>query len=198
VQSLHHVLDRKDLADLVIPDLARWGDWSQVSRLEKLFVEAEKDNNWIRVPVVNYLRACPNPEAAEAIERLKAIDPESVKRASSFFSIPTPAPAPTPANSSYRVPVGLKKLLPVASVGRHLPASIGGKYSDAKLAAAPFFSRTEHAFAIAHGMKQPALATVAPANWMSVASVYVLTLTSMFIGLYIVLSGGRFRSHAAI
>ena len=24
VESLHHVLDRKDLADLVIPDLARW------------------------------------------------------------------------------------------------------------------------------------------------------------------------------
>ncbi|MEP5992840.1 hypothetical protein, partial [Rhodopirellula bahusiensis] len=30
VQSLHHILDRPDLADLVIPDLARWKDWSQI------------------------------------------------------------------------------------------------------------------------------------------------------------------------
>jgi len=132
VQSLHHVLERKDLADLVIPDLARWGDWSQIDRLVELFTAAEKDNNWIRVPVVNYLRACPKPEAAAAIEKLKTIDPESVKRASSYFSIPSPAPAATPATSLYR-----------------RPATIGNMYSDAALDASPFFPRTEHAFAIA-------------------------------------------------
>ena len=63
VESLHHVLDRKDLADLVIPDLARWSDWSQIDRLTKLFIEADPENNWVRVPVVNYLRACPEPAA---------------------------------------------------------------------------------------------------------------------------------------
>lgn len=91
VSSLHHVLDRKDLADLVIPDLARWGDWSQIDRLVELFANADEDNNWVRVPVVNYLRACPKPEAKVAIEKLQEIDPEAVKRANTFFSIPTPA-----------------------------------------------------------------------------------------------------------
>lgn len=104
VKSLYHVLDRKDLADLVIPDLARWGDWSQIDRLVKLFTEAEADNNWVRVPVVNYLRACPKPEAAAALEKLKEIDPESVRRASSFFTIPTPPPAPAQPSNSFRVP----------------------------------------------------------------------------------------------
>ena len=91
VESLHHVLDRKDLADLVIPDLARWSDWSQIDRLTDLFIKADPDNNWVRVPVVNYLRACPLPEAKEALKKLEEVDPESVRRANTFFSIPVPS-----------------------------------------------------------------------------------------------------------
>ncbi|MGB1926627.1 MAG: hypothetical protein ACPHL6_08855 [Rubripirellula sp.] len=91
VESLHHVLDRKDLADLVIPDLARWNDWSQIDRLVKLFVNADPENNWVRVPVVNYLRACPLDSAKEALKKIEEIDPESVRRANTFFSIPVPA-----------------------------------------------------------------------------------------------------------
>ena len=90
VESLHLVLDREDLADLVIPDLARWSDWSQVDRLTEMFIAADAENNWIRVPVVNYLRACPLPEAEKALEKLKEVDPESVRRANTFFSIPVP------------------------------------------------------------------------------------------------------------
>ncbi|KAA1260721.1 hypothetical protein LF1_32620 [Rubripirellula obstinata] len=91
VESLHYVLDRKDLADLVIPDLARWEDWTQIDRLTDLFLKSDPDNNWIRVPVINYLRACPLDKAKEAIAKLEKVDPESVKRANTFFSIPVPA-----------------------------------------------------------------------------------------------------------
>ena len=90
VESLHLVLDRQDLADLVIPDLARWSDWSQIDRLSEMFIKADSENNWIRVPVVNYLRACPLPAAKEALEKLEEVDPESVRRANTFFSIPVP------------------------------------------------------------------------------------------------------------
>lgn len=100
VESLHHVLERKDLADLVIPDLARWGDWSQIDRLVDLFAKADKDNNWVRVPVVNYLRACPLPAGDEALKKLEKIDPESVRRANTFFSIPIPAKDTGSSNSS--------------------------------------------------------------------------------------------------
>ncbi len=93
VESLHVILDRSDLADLVIPDLARWEDWSQVDKLKELFLTADADNNWVRVPVVNYLRACPKPEAAEALKELEKADPASVRRANTFFSVPKPAAA---------------------------------------------------------------------------------------------------------
>lgn len=94
LKSMRHLLEAPDLADLVIPDLARWGDWSQVDRLSELFKNANDDNSWVRVPVVNYLRACPLPEAKTKLEELEKIDPKAVKRASTFFPIPAPAAKP--------------------------------------------------------------------------------------------------------
>ncbi len=97
VESLHHILDRDDLADLVIPDLARWEDWSQVAKLKELFLTADAENNWVRVPVVNYLRACPKPEAAAALKELEKADPASVRRANTFFAVPKPAASAQPS-----------------------------------------------------------------------------------------------------
>ncbi len=96
LKSMRHLLDAPDLADLVIPDLARWGDWSQVDRLSELFKNANEDNSWVRVPVVNYLRACPLPAAKVRLVELEKIDPKAVKRASTFFPIPSPATTPKP------------------------------------------------------------------------------------------------------
>jgi hypothetical protein len=53
----------------------------------------------VRVPVINYLRACPLPVAKEKLAELEKIDPAAVKRASTFFPIPTPA-APGKGDSS--------------------------------------------------------------------------------------------------
>ena len=86
VQALRHMLDRPQLADLVVPDLARWKDWESMPRMIRLFKESTDENNWVRVPVVNYLRQCPLPEADAALLELEAIDPDSVKRAKTFFA----------------------------------------------------------------------------------------------------------------
>jgi hypothetical protein len=59
------------------------------------------------MPVVNYVRACPLPEAQEKLKKLEEIDPAAVKRAKTFFPIPTPAPAKK-GETSY-VPVTPKK-----------------------------------------------------------------------------------------
>lgn len=94
--GLRHVLARPDLADLVIPDLARWEDWSVMPQLVELFAKADKESNWVRVPIVNYLRACPLDKAKLHLEKLKDIDPEAVKRARTFFPLaPSKAPQRT-------------------------------------------------------------------------------------------------------
>jgi hypothetical protein len=113
LKSMRHLIEAPDLADLVIPDLARWGDWSQIDRLSELFKTANEDNSWVRVPVVNYLRACPLPEAKERLAELEKIDPKAVKRAATFFPIPSPAPKPKQNDNSSWSPV-----LPFHSMAR--------------------------------------------------------------------------------
>ena len=84
-KSLRYMLDRPELADLVIPDLARWQDWDVMPRLVELFKTADDKSSWVRVPVVNYLRACPDPKAIDYLAELERIDPDAVKRAMTFF-----------------------------------------------------------------------------------------------------------------
>jgi len=98
--SLRKLLDQPKLADLVIADLARWQDWSVIGRLEDLFVTANADNLFVREPVINYLKACPLPEAAAAVERLAAIDPGAVKRAATLAGFAGVLAAPTTAPSA--------------------------------------------------------------------------------------------------
>ena len=83
--GLRYMLDRPQLADLVIPDLAKWEDWSQMERLVSLFKDADEKSSWVRVPVINYLRACPLPQSKDRIKELEKVDPAAVKRARTFF-----------------------------------------------------------------------------------------------------------------
>ncbi len=87
LESLRILLDEPKLADLVIADLARWQDWSAIDKLVRLFKDATADNIFVREPVVNYLRACPLPEAAAAVKELEAIDPEAVRRAATLAGL---------------------------------------------------------------------------------------------------------------
>lgn len=94
VKALHPMLERPELADLVIPDLAKWEDWSVMDRLFTLYKTANEKNSWVRVPVINYLRACPLPKAKELLAECEKIDPAAVKRANTFFPGAPATPSP--------------------------------------------------------------------------------------------------------
>ncbi|TWT81762.1 hypothetical protein CA13_32150 [Planctomycetes bacterium CA13] len=175
VESLHHVLDRRDLADLVIPDLARWADWSQVERMKELFLKADPDNNWVRVPVVNYLRACPLLEAKMALEELKKVDPDSVKRANSFFSIPVPA-QDTGSSSSSIKQKNEAKIAAATDFDSNRKPSVGGPTASAEpFIASPLASSS------------PAVEAANPWRLVYVVS---LALSTIMIGQFLLLSGG--------
>ncbi|GAB5403871.1 MAG: hypothetical protein Aurels2KO_21020 [Aureliella sp.] len=87
LKSFRLFLDRPEYADLVIRDLARFEDWSQIDRLVSLFKNAEDDTNWVRVPVINFLRSCPLPKAKELLKELKEIDPDAFKRAQIYYPV---------------------------------------------------------------------------------------------------------------
>ncbi|MDM4016929.1 hypothetical protein [Roseiconus lacunae] len=98
-ESLRHLLRRPKLADLVIPDLARWKDWSVIDRVAELFVEADDESRFVKPTVVLYLKACPLPAAAKTLHRLRRIDPEAVRQAEAsmlFNQGVATAPVPPP------------------------------------------------------------------------------------------------------
>jgi hypothetical protein len=169
VSSLHHVLDRKDLADLVIPDLARWSDWSQIDRLTELFINADEDNNWVRVPVVNYLRACPKPEAKAALKKLEEVDPDAVKRANTFFSIPVPAQDTGAKESAIRLPSDLLYAGGGVAAKPGQPTASVRPLRDAPTAQSNLSD---------------------PANPWRLANVVALALASIMIAQFLLLSGG--------
>ena len=96
--ALHYMLERPDLADLIIPDLARYEDWEQADKLFALYKNSDEKSTWVRVPVITYLRVCPLPKAKELLKECEKIDPQAAKRAQSLF-LTTPAPPMSPAKS---------------------------------------------------------------------------------------------------
>ena len=84
VSAVRALLDRPKMADLIIPDLARWEDWTVMEKLVFMFKESDDDKRWLRVPIVSYLIACPLPAAKVHLAELEKLDPASVERANLF------------------------------------------------------------------------------------------------------------------
>jgi len=89
LQSARLLLDNPVFADQVIPDLARWEDWSVADRLAQMFRDAGngKVTKYVREPVVIYLDVA-SEQGGELAERttqllaeLEPIDPEAFARA---------------------------------------------------------------------------------------------------------------------
>ncbi|MDP1563077.1 MAG: hypothetical protein Q8M16_16990 [Pirellulaceae bacterium] len=87
VEAVRLLLDRPEVADLVIADLARWKDWTVTDRLVEMFKNANEKTAWVRVPIVHFLRVNPDPTSKAKIEELRAVDPQSVRRALAFFEL---------------------------------------------------------------------------------------------------------------
>ncbi|MDG2221986.1 MAG: hypothetical protein P8L85_11430 [Rubripirellula sp.] len=100
-KALRNLLARPELADLVIPDLARWGDWSAIDRMVELFQISTEETALLKPAAVRYLKTCPLPDATAALDRLREIDGNAVQvaEASMLFnfgraSLPVPPPDP--------------------------------------------------------------------------------------------------------
>lgn len=100
VEGFRLMLSRSELADLVIPDLARFEDWDSTDTLMELYRNASESNSWVRVPVINFLRASPRPEAKRLLAECEKIDPASMKRANAYFPKPAETAPASPDKAS--------------------------------------------------------------------------------------------------
>ncbi|MSR58229.1 MAG: hypothetical protein EXS05_11200 [Planctomycetaceae bacterium] len=97
--SMRLLLDRPDLADLVIEHLARWKDWSLQERLMEIYGQEEYDTPSVKRAVIRFMIASTKdvpagggeapPEhavhGAKNIEQLRNKDPKMVNDAERFF-----------------------------------------------------------------------------------------------------------------
>jgi hypothetical protein len=145
IKSLRHLLERPELADLVIPDLARWQDWDVMPRMVQLFKEADEKSSWVRVPVINYLRSCPLPQAKVYIDELAKIDPDAVKRAQTFFPFDAEgdggkASQPAGNKSSRAQPIPPEALAPVIAAAPPVsaaPSTLAASTATVQVAQSP-------------------------------------------------------------
>jgi hypothetical protein len=98
-QSMRTLLDRPELSDLVIADLARWQDWSVQDRLMEVYGAEEYDIPSIKRAIVRYMLVAsktksedggdtPPPHAVKAtkhLETLRKLDEKTVRQAERFF-----------------------------------------------------------------------------------------------------------------
>ncbi len=89
VQCLREILKFPDLADLVIPDLARFEDWGAIDPLMTLYQTPQCSVN-VRVQTIRYLQICPSASAKEALETCRALDPVAYRRAQILAIVPQP------------------------------------------------------------------------------------------------------------
>lgn len=98
-QSMRMLLNRPELADLVIADLARWQDWTVMDQLVTLYDAKDYEYKSIRKAIIRYLLVASRnmdssqggPDAATAararqyLDRIRSRDPQLVKRAERFY-----------------------------------------------------------------------------------------------------------------
>jgi hypothetical protein len=108
--SARLLLDNPDFADQVIPDLARWEDWSVLDRLTQMYRDAGNEDDeegaasggqsntvqkYVREPIITYLDVAAEQEgdsekdnladrAKAALAAIEPIDPDAVRRARSL------------------------------------------------------------------------------------------------------------------
>ena len=105
MQSMRILLERPELADLVIADLARWNDWSVQERLMKIYGEGEYNIPSIKRAIIRYMLTSTQAKTATAdksnsdinnqyvergkkyLELLRKRDPKTVKEAERFFFV---------------------------------------------------------------------------------------------------------------
>ncbi|HSG69900.1 MAG TPA: hypothetical protein VLA12_05765 [Planctomycetaceae bacterium] len=99
-KSMRLLLDRPDLADLVIADLARWEDWGIVDRLVAMYDDEAYSIPSIKRAIIRYLMVC-SAAASEAqvegqppkyvatanaaLKHIEEVDPKIYRDAKRFF-----------------------------------------------------------------------------------------------------------------
>jgi hypothetical protein len=118
LRGMRHILDRSVMADTVIADFARMEDWTLMDRLVEMAKSTDKELMFVRVPVINYLRVCPEEKAKDYLQEMSKFDPRSYQDALTLY------PSLAPAEKSTKEPP------PSAALAKPLTQTAGKSEDD--------------------------------------------------------------------
>ncbi|WP_339728525.1 hypothetical protein [uncultured Gimesia sp.] len=98
-QSMRLLLNRPELTDLVVANLARWEDWSVMDRLMEMYGQEDYKSRSVKKAIVRYLLVAAQgktksgggpdadtvEKAKQMLDKLRNDDPNTVKSAERFF-----------------------------------------------------------------------------------------------------------------
>lgn len=101
-QSMRLLLERPELADLVIANLARWEDWTVMDRMAELYAAKDYNVRSIKKAIIRYFLVASlvpptnaggndvetSRKARQFLELLRLTDPQTVQSAERFFQPP--------------------------------------------------------------------------------------------------------------
>jgi hypothetical protein len=90
-KAARRLLARPEFAATAIIDLARWQDWDALENIAGLFGRPGYESPETTRAVVGYLLACPAPQAARELARLRKLDSKAVADAEQRLSLLGPA-----------------------------------------------------------------------------------------------------------
>lgn len=168
LESARLLLNNPDFADQVIPDLARWEDWTVLDRLTDMY-RATFDRTaknapvkYVREPIVTYLDVAAEQEgelaerAKKALAQIEPLDPAAVSRARSLRAFGFLAQARAKRDDG-------------AGPAPSLDPAEGAEESAAEASAGPGLPPAEGAAATAVTEAPAETATETPANRVPVA-----------------------------
>ncbi|MCA9006063.1 MAG: hypothetical protein KDA70_12395 [Planctomycetaceae bacterium] len=101
-QSMRLLLERPELADLVIANLARWEDWTVMDHLAELYGAKDYDVRSVKKAIIRYFLVASlvpptkaggndvetSRKAKQFLELLRLTDPQTIQSAERFFQLP--------------------------------------------------------------------------------------------------------------
>ena len=87
LKSARILLDRPSIADVIIIDLARWGDFSIADKLLGLYQSEKDEHRFLRMPIAAYFLSFPKGKSAPYINKLKIKDSGAVERAEFWLKL---------------------------------------------------------------------------------------------------------------
>jgi hypothetical protein len=96
--ALARLVEQRDIADLAIDDLRKWGEWSLTEKVLSYFSAESHDVSIVKRAIIKYALRCPEPAARAFIAEQRKLQPERVREIEELLEleVPTPSVTPTP------------------------------------------------------------------------------------------------------